>query len=81
MPPCQVAAKQKHKASLGHQVALNPRKRQTFRLAEKQEVSHDTRLIRCGKLPFQGVEPASDALMISYSVGLDHFGTAQLQRS
>ncbi|WIA11609.1 hypothetical protein OEZ85_011714 [Tetradesmus obliquus] len=44
--PDQAAAKQQHKAALGPQVALNPHKRQTFQLAHKDSVSHDTRLFR-----------------------------------
>lgn len=42
----QAAAKQQHKAALGPQVALNPHKRQTYQLAHKDNVSHDTRQFR-----------------------------------
>lgn len=45
----QASAKATQRAASGdHQVAFSPRRRQPFKLVEKQNVSHDTRLFRWG---------------------------------
>lgn len=39
-----------NKLEQGALIALNPRKKQQFRLIEKRELSHNVRMFRCGVL-------------------------------